>query len=167
MRSKRMKDPAGVTVTGDYVLKALAEMGVPNPNRDNLKLHWAKHCEVVQEQTKEELEKSKEDALRELRERAATMTFDELMDWVARQGVTEAMIRDALEGKSGVTLDHSLKAVDVLTRRKEGNSQRKFFEALGGGIAKALAGKQEPEQVTGEVVREIEAAPADFEEVTA
>lgn len=163
MRSNGQKDAAGVRVNADYVIERLREMGVENPNLDNLKIHWRKHCEVVKEETKETLTEQRDQAVEELIARAKEMTLDELMEWVARQGVHEAMLRELLEGKSGVTLDHAMKAVDTITRRKQENGQRKFFEALGGGIARALTGGQKalPE---GEV---IEAEPAEIEEVTA
>lgn len=169
MRSKRLKDEQGVTVNLPYVLAALAELGVQNPTEENVKNHWKKHCEVVKEETKEALDSHREQALDELRQRAKSMSLEELMEWVARQGVEEAMLRELLDGKSGVTLDHSMKAVDTLTRRKQENAQRKFFEAVGGGIAMALTGGTQTKQLgeRGEVVREIDAAPDEVQEVPA
>lgn len=166
MRSNRQKDAAGVLVNEAYVKDFLLKAGVDNPTLDNIKNHWKKHCEVVKEETKEALEGEREKAIADLMARAHEMSLDDLMEWVARQGVHEAMLRELLEGKSGVTLDHSMKAVDTITRRKQENGQRKFFEALGGGIAKALSGgnvKQLEER--GEVVQEIEAG--EFSEVPA
>lgn len=47
LRANRGKDDAGRTVNEQYVRDRMAEWGIPNPTRENVVVHWKKHCQLV------------------------------------------------------------------------------------------------------------------------
>lgn len=135
-RSRREQDAHGQQVNEQYVIRQLREWGVPNPTPDNLKVHWRKHCEVV---ASEELDVRQEaaDAVT-LAIRAGDQSVivgpDEALDWIVTQGMAEARARVALDGKAGITVDQTLKAIDSQTKRRSNEAQRDALDALGRGL---------------------------------
>lgn len=48
-RSRRETDSDGNNINLEYVLRTLGEWGVRNPTEENVKNHWKKHCEMIDE----------------------------------------------------------------------------------------------------------------------
>lgn len=46
-RAAHDKGEDGKVVTQSVVLARMAELGIDNPTKENITVHWAKHCEVV------------------------------------------------------------------------------------------------------------------------
>jgi hypothetical protein len=156
-RSKRERDEEGNAINLDYVLVELARLGIENPNADNVKNHWKKHCEVISEQEKTEMAESVEGLVEKLND--GTIEFadaDAALDWIITQGVTEAQTKLQLGGKVGITIDQILKAIDSKTRRKSNEAQDELLRGLGGALGawagKALEGGAQPKAIDAGVV---------------
>jgi hypothetical protein len=151
-RSRRHRLEDGSYVTEKVVLARMAELGIANPTVDNLRLHWKRHCEVVSRKHQEERD---EEALKLLDGLSAEdllgMNRQQLVDLLMRQGIAEARVRASQTGKSGITMDHVLRLVELQIKEKGSEDQRRFLEAIGGGIARAL-GPGVPHLPAGEVI---------------
>lgn len=149
-----------VRVNGDYVLKRMGELGIRNPTVDNIKLHWKNHCEMVDDALGEQLDGAAERALAAL-EAGETVNPDAVLQRVLALGAAELEEKARNGQKTGIGIDHILKAVDSMTRRSTSQSQNELLRELGGGISlvfkKAIG--QAPEQLP-EAVED-----AEFEEV--
>lgn len=140
-RSKRERDEEGNAINLDYVLVELARLGVENPNADNVKNHWKKHCEYVSEAEVAEQQEAVEGMVEKMN--SGELEFadaDAALDWIITQGVTEAEAKLRLGGKVGITIDQVLKAIDSKTRRKQNEAQGELLRGLGGALG-AWAGK--------------------------
>lgn len=165
MRSNREKDADGVTVNLDYCLAKFTEWGVPNPNLDNVKLHWGKHCDVISKEADDAGQVAIGDLVDQLTPEAiAAMTVEEKLQWVANAGLASEMARIQVDGKSGITIDHVLRAFGELRQRRQEEATTQLMRELGGGIAAALGRAAEPKQLPeGEVVEVAEAEVVEVE----
>ena len=147
-RSNRERDEAGRSINLDYVLEALTALEVLNPNVDNVKLHWQKHCEVVSTETAVAQDLALNKLIDEVTpEQWAAMSADQKLNWIANAGLTQEMVRIVTEGKSTISIDHVLRAMGEQRQRKQEESATKLMQELGGGIVTALARAAEPKQI--------------------
>lgn len=137
-RSNRERDEAGSNINEEYVLKQLGDWGVHNPTPDNIKAHWKRHCEVITSKTLEATQKVALEKSRELIEGGKHVDVDENLRWLVTVGRAEIEERIVRGEKSGVTIDHVLKATAELTRRSHNAAQHDLLKELTGGIAQAL-----------------------------
>jgi hypothetical protein len=138
-RSSRATDENGVQVNGDYVLARLGEMGVSNPTRENLSVHWRKHCERVTGSKGDQLEEEQAKALDELIAILDSDEYPETMDGHLQKlwdlGLAEVKRRIMRGDSSGITLDQMRWIAGERTRRQHNESQSDLLAALTGGIA--------------------------------
>lgn len=135
-RSNREKDEHGTPINLEYVLARLSEWGVANPNEDNIRAHWKRHCEVQSGEVMQRREAAATRVLDAFREgdRSVVVDADDALDFIIAQGVEEAAARIEIEGKAGVTLDQVLKAIDAKTKRKQSEATNEVLRALSGAI---------------------------------
>lgn len=148
-RSLRQKDDQGQTINAEYVFSVLREWGVENPNQDNLKIHWKKHCEVVSEKEVEDVEKALDALQTEMLAiiEASDGTVDGDLHAIRKLGMQRIKQR-ILQGQDpGVSLDHLLKADAELTKRQDNESKHALLSELTGGITAALAQPKPPKQI--------------------
>jgi hypothetical protein len=154
LRSLRRKDEAGVLVTLAVVLAQLAEWGVENPTEDNVKGHWKNHCEQVSEQQVADDTAQREDIIAKLLAGELDhVNVDEYLRLIVSVNHYELVERVKKGEKTGVTIDHSLKAIDGLTKRRHSDATADLFRAIGGAVAQAVGG--------GKVQGELTAADED------
>lgn len=166
----RTKSDGDDKLSIDEALAAIAELGVQNPTRDNLKSHfWGKtpHVEIVQDAEVEQVEADLAEAERRAKERMRNAP-------VQRADVADAIIdlelavyyeyRLLLKERGDIeplTADQIRGLIGEKTKRKHSDSQDKLMDALAGGIGqvfeKALSGGPDlpalPEHIEeGEVI---------------
>lgn len=150
LRAARTRGPDGqLAYPLSVVLAKLEEWGVENPNEDNVKNHWRKHCEVVDETRGTEVAVQVDDTRDEMLAilDAADATVDGGLRAVWDVGM-QRLRRKILRGEDpGVTTDHMLKAAAELTKRSHNEAQHELMTALTGGIAQALSRPAEPKQI--------------------
>lgn len=137
-------------INGDELLSKLVEVGVDNPNLDNVKNHLKKHCRIVDEAVAQ----AEERVIVELKAVAVAM-FEEtlgegwrlrpippeaLIDLQRRLYVHELELRVAEGLPSGVTHDHVLKGVAEQTKRKQEDAISELMRGVGRGVEAALSG---------------------------
>ena len=156
---QKMKDvnDDGEPFTANYLLTALAEMGIPNPSKENVLNHWRKHVEVPTKGQRAIERKAVSTILEKMSsDQILTMSRAELLDLMMRQGVLEAGHRLATTGKSGITVADVLKIAELQIREKGSEAQNEFLKALGGGIVAAvkngIPAKQAKQLANAEVV---------------
>lgn len=136
--------------------------------------HFDGHCRLAGEQEKAEVEELVDE------QTALVATFlervksgekadpDDALDFVIALGISELEARLKREGKSGVSVDQMLKAVEAKTRRKTDESRQALLGALTGGLTQVFqsqpffageveaekVGEIEPGEVVGEVIAE-------------
>lgn len=162
-RSNRERgDDGQLLFTLDVVLATLADWGVENPNEENVKNHWRKHCEIVKGETALAAQSAALAAADELAQGGSHVDVDDTLRSIVTLGRASLVERIA-RGENPITVDHILKAADALTRRSHNEAQREVLDALAGGIGKALAGAVQPkllndgEVIDVEVIEEAEA----------
>jgi hypothetical protein len=168
LRANRTRDPetGKLAYTMPVVIEKLAEWGVDNPNEDNVKNHWRKHCEMI-----------KDGAAAAHGVAVVANTDDMLAILDKSDGTVDGYLRSVIELNAGairakilrgeapgVTVDHALKAVAELTKRSHNEAQHNLMEALAGGIAHAIDGKKDPKQIPS---GDYEIIDAEIEEVAA
>lgn len=167
-RSFRVTRDDGTVVNGDFVRRRLVELGVQNPTHENLTSHWKNHCQVVSKDSEEEIADLVEGVLASVSiEELQEMTTSERLDLLELQGYAELQARIKTTGKSGLSTDQLLRIAEIKQRQKQNEDQRKFFTALGAGVAAALGRGAEQRALPvpdGEV---IDAAETDVVEVPA
>jgi hypothetical protein len=136
-RSKGESDADGQRYNIEHVLKLLAELGIENPTPDNVKVHWRKHCELIDEQASVEIEKRHRDTIDKF-ESGERVTADEVLDFIIFHGSADLKAKLEETGKAGITVDQVLKAVDAKTRRKHDESANLLLQAAAGGISLAF-----------------------------
>ena len=147
-RSQREKLEDGRAVNLEYVLARLGEMGVENPNADNVKIHWTKHCEVVSGDVADAQENALLEMINALTpEQIAGMSPQERINWIAQVGMAQEMARIEAGGTTSITIDHVLRAEAELRQRKQEESTTRLLGELVGGVAHALKQKEEPKQI--------------------
>lgn len=166
-RSFRHQMPDGQTVNFEFVVARLIELGVENPTRENLTSHWKNHCEVVTRTEQEAIDEAVKSLFEHYTpEQLASMSSAQLIELIQKQGILEIQAKVLTTGKSGITIDHVIRIEELKNRAKATEDQRKFLDALGGGIAGALAAGFKKElppahpDLEAEVVRELEEVEA-------
>lgn len=162
-RSRRQKDADGQQINREYVLARLAEWGVENPTTENVSNHVKKHLSFVDDTVQAQAMEAVQQKMAEALERRGT-DFDSVegkLRWIVDVGIGEIEERLMRGEKSGVTLDHVMKAAAELSRRSHSESQRELLGALVGGIGHALGGGK-PQAALPEP-----AIDAEYEEVQA
>ncbi len=133
----------------------LAVLGVENPTLENIKGHVQKHIEFTDEATAAAVVQGQEEKA-DTRINREKVDVDENLRWIVTQARLDAEDRIAAGGKSGITIDHGLKATAELTRRQHQDSQISLLGELVGGIGHALANPVAPRQIE-EAVIDVEA----------
>lgn len=145
-RSLSLKDEAGERINAVYVIAKLAAMEVVNPTKENLTVHWMKHCERITGAQVAVDVSAAAAALDAVDAQGAALSVD--IEGNLRRlfalGIAEVEEKIKLGQRSGVTVDHLMKISDALLRRGQNEAQSELLKALGGGIeqvfAKALGG---------------------------
>ena len=166
-RSFRHQLPDGTSVNFEYVVARLIELGVENPTRENVTTHWQKHCEVVSRTEQDAIDDAVKSLFENLTdEQIATMSSADLLDLLQRQGLLEIRAKVLTTGKSGISTDQIIRIEELKARTRQAEGQRRFLEAVGGGIQKALEGAFRKElppahpDLEAEVVHETEGVEA-------
>ena len=141
-RSNKEKDEAGNRINLEYVLRTFGEWGVQNPNEDNIKIHWRKHCERIQSEALEAVQHAALQKLEEMERDGVVIDINRDLDWLWAIGLAEIRERIARGEKSGITPDLLMKIAGEKTRRQHNETQDELLRALAGGIAGALAANQ-------------------------
>lgn len=134
------------------MLEHLRAIGVDNPTLDNIKTHWKNHVTVVERDTAEAHAAVTAEARELLRSRLeAGVDVDGVLDTIIATGMASLEVK-ALEDvlKSGVTVDHVLKAVAEKTKRRSNDAANAILGNLTGALAQALTGRKPAELVEGE-----------------
>ncbi len=153
-RSNREFDEAGNRINEQYVMERCIEYGITNPTSDNLKNHWAKHCEVGTAEAVTAAQTAQLDALEAILAGGDHANLDEALRTIVTLGVAGFREKVA-KGMNPITVDHVLKAAAELTRRSHNEAQQDLLESLIGGIGEALQPAKAPKQI-GEAVIEVE-----------
>ena len=157
-RSKGEFDDKGRRFNADYVLEILGGWGVVNPTLENLKNHWKKHCELVSaeeaEQVASQLSELNAEMLAILDESDGTVDAD--LRAMFKLGMKRIRGKILSGNDPGVTPEMSLKAAGELTKRAHNESTRELLGTLAGGLALALAQPQQPKQIEGAEVIDVE-----------
>lgn len=157
-RSKGERDENGRRFNAEYVCEILGTWGVANPNLENLRSHWKKHCEIVSAEEAEEvatqLTELNQEMLAILDESDGTVDAD--LKAIFKLGMKRLRGRVLRGEDPGVSLDHQLKASAELTKRAHNESTRELLGQLGMGVALALSRPQQPRQIEGAEVIDAE-----------
>lgn len=125
----------GTRVTMDYIKALAPERWGFRLNDPNLTTHGTKHFKAGDPQV---LANRHEDAKLQLQEQARRGEIDRVAadDYLEQViGIAAAKIK---ADPNSVTVDHGLKAVAELTKRKSDDAQQRQFELAGLGLARAL-----------------------------
>lgn len=158
-RSRREKDREGRLINEQYVIARLREWDVPNPTRDNLNLHWKKHCEVISDEVVAEATKNVTEALELLGERLLTRDLgpdtltDDLIE-IAQVSLREQVAKGVMPK---VTIDQALKAIDTKTRRKHNDRVNALLDVQAEALTQSLGFHRPAELEAGEVLDDDEA----------
>lgn len=140
-RSDRSKDSTGTLVNGEYVQEKLKELGVPNPTRENMSVHWRKHCQKVTGQTGEEMGEEQAQALEELLAILDSDEYPDTMDGSLQRlfalGMAEIGLRIRRGLPSGISPDQLKWVAGELTRRHHNETQADLLQALADGMGHA------------------------------
>lgn len=154
-RSKREFDAEGNRINEQYVMEKCIEWGIRNPTSDNLKNHWAKHCEVGSAEAVTAAQSAQLDALEELLAGGDHANLDEALRTIVTLGVAGFREKVA-KGMNPITVDHVLKAAAELTRRSHNEAQEDLLQSLIGGIGAALQPANKPKQIEDSTVIDME-----------
>lgn len=151
-RSRHERDENGERINLEYVKRKMAEFGVPNPTDENVKNHVQKHLEFVDDTIQAQAIQASQQKAKEMRAAREGGSVEADLRWIIDVGIGEVEERVARGEKSGVTLDHVMKAAAELSRRSHSESQRELLGALVGGIASALPGRPMKQLNDGEII---------------
>lgn len=169
IRSNRGTDDAGVVVNLDYVLNQLRLWGVENPTRENISVHWRKHCQVVKGDVGEVIASAQGNAVADLLAILDSEEYSDNMDGQLERlwdlGFAEIRRRIASGQTSGITVDQLRWVAGERTRRAHNETQGDLLRWIGLGIADAVSRPSvvsarpvpelpQPEGVPGEVEAE-------------
>ena len=165
-RSDRIKADDGSKVNLDYLLAAMAQYGIENPTAENVKGHWKNHIEKVPaEEVAADIEVI-EAAVQEME--SGNFSFEDLdegLRFFFTVGIRNLRRKIAAGEDPGITHDHLLKTAGEITKRRTNDAQAELMKALGGGIervfTKALGGDDEPKQIEGAEVIDVEPVTVD------
>lgn len=146
-------------LTKAELLEKMGELGIVNPNIDNVKLHTGttakpKHVRFDDSskaaKNAEDEAAAKQKILDGLQERIASgekLDANMVLDTIIAHGMADLELRVAGGEKSGVTIDQVLKAVGEKTKRKHSETQDQLLHALTGGISLAFKTLDKGEQL--------------------
>jgi hypothetical protein len=159
-RSRGDVDGDGVKITGDYLLEKFAQMGVENPTKDNLTVHFGKHCEVVQAEERQANADELDDVFGELLSGAGTdIDVDASLRAVFKIGVKD-LAAQYRNGTLKIGISELRQIADTLERRRktdaESDLMRTFGRAMEGAMAAYVMEAPRPhgEIVEGEAIEE-------------
>lgn len=155
-RANREKDADGNQINLEYVLARLIEWGVVNPNEDNIKIHWRRHCQRQTDQAVVAAIDAQLGAAQKLLEGGEHADVDDTLRTILTLGRADLEARVA-RGERVITVDHMLKAVAELTRRDHNQAQQDLLGALTMGIGAALGPAKPVKELAGAEVVEVEA----------
>lgn len=128
----------------ERVLKALGELGVTNPTKENVTIHWRKHCEAVSEEVVQEREEAKEavaarsmamaDEALGVGWRERVLSPDEYLILVRIAAQHDLALRMASGERTGATIDHGLKSVGEVTKRKSSEALDDVRKGIGAAV---------------------------------
>lgn len=165
IRSNR-GDLDGVKVNQDYVLAELGKMGVVNPTGDNIRIHWAKHCRVIEDEIVEQAQAGLMIRLHDMAVNGVTVDINKDLDKLWAIGMAEMEERIARGGMSGITPEMLMKIAAEKTRRSHNETQDKLMSVLAGGIAHAITGSKQvmlPTRIDDAEVIELEPIGEDLD----
>jgi hypothetical protein len=154
-RSNREYDEHGNRINEQYVMERLVEWGINNPTSDNIKNHWAKHCEVGTAEAITAAQTAQLDALESILAGGEHANLDEALRTIVTLGVAGFREKVA-KGMNPITVDHVLKAAAELTRRSHNEAQEDLLQSLIGGIGAALSPGKQPKQIAAGTVIDAE-----------
>jgi len=128
-------------------LAKIALLDVPNPNYDNMRLHFKKHCEVLSETQLAERD-ANEGKVSDLAQEILNMcnkefgegwesrplTNDEFLLFTRICSQHDMLLRIRRGEKTGATIDHGLKSVGEGTRRKHNESEEEMKNSIGAAL---------------------------------
>lgn len=135
--TRQLDEHTGQAINEVYVLAALAGFGVQNPTPDNIKNHWRKHVTVIGADVVEKQEEAREVALLD----DSPVNVDSVLDRIVKLGQSDLEVLLQATGKSGITVDQTLKALTLKSQRKQDEAARKLIGGIAGAIGGALAKK--------------------------
>lgn len=152
MRSRGESDHEGNRVNEKYVLAALERMGVVNPTKENITVHFKKHCEVVDEETA-----ALEEGVAAKVAAEKLRLFEELLPgWPERQPTPDQEIellralyifelreRVAAGLPANITHDQYRAILGESTKRRANEAQQSILGQLGEALGRALSGGDE------------------------
>lgn len=139
IRSKR-GDLDGQRVNEAFVVEKMIGFGIPNPNSDNIRVHWRKHCRVIEDEVVEQAQAALVVRLQEMQENGVEVDINKDLDLMWAIGMTELQERIARGDRSGISPEMLLKIAAEKTRRSHNETQDKLMGVLAGGIAHAISG---------------------------
>lgn len=125
-------------ITGDYVLGRLEAMGVPNPTKDNLTVHWGKHCEVQDVEDAEQNADDLDDAFAALLDGNHTeVDVDAALRAVFKVGLRD-IARQYREGRLKIGVAELRQIADTLERRRKTDAESELLRTFGQGMSLAF-----------------------------
>jgi len=153
------------------VLEKLTELGVKNPNVDNIKGHLGQKGNKPHTTFVADEEKAKDDAVDEALKEAALEIFERVMgaDWRERTPTPDQVLEiqralylhklelELREGKlPDITHDQVLKNIGEGTKRKHNEAQAELLKGLGSAAGAFASRLLEPAVIDGEAIEEAE-----------
>lgn len=166
MRSRRQTDEKGENVNLDYVLRVLTEWGIENPNEDNVKNHWKKHCQLVDEADAAKIE-GEADALTEARvavwERifgedwmTGSPTPEQILEWQRAEYLFTQYARVKAGKETGISHDQLDRAINTTTRRSSEEKADSLVKMLGEATGTALVNLSAAKRAEAEAAVDVE-----------
>lgn len=137
-RSMRERDPAtGQPINLQFVLDALAGLGVENPTEENCKTHFRKHVEVIDAEAAEAMDAAVAELYAELiAEMPDEITPANAAEWIGKAYFVREKARLKAGEAPSVTTDQVLAAMKVIQSEKSDQATRQLI----GGVAVAIGG---------------------------
>ena len=137
-------------LTIPQALAEIAKLDVENPNYDNMRLHFSKHCEFLtpsqyEAAQRKEMEQEQTSGLAEEilamcdKEfgdgwQSRPLTNDEFLLFTRICSQHDMLLRIRRGEKTGATIDHGLKSVGEGTRRKHNESEEEMRINIGNAL---------------------------------
>jgi len=166
-RSNREKDGDGAQINADYVFARYVEMGIQNPNLENVKAHL-KHIEFVHESLVAREQQDQAEAERQVREELSETSgadvADQIIDFELKVYLAKRRIQAERGDIDAATVDQVRALISEKTKRKHNDAQDELLKGLAAGVggfisktlvkavAPALEPAPEPDVIEGVVV---------------
>jgi len=149
-RSNREELEDGTRINIGYVIERLREFGVLNPNEENVKNHWQKHCTKTSSTTVVATQTAAAEKLIEILSGKVVVDVNADLDRLWAIGLAEIEARIAAGERSGITPDVLLRVAQEKTRRAHNETQSELLNMLGNGLVNAF--RPPPKQIDDAVI---------------